>query len=238
MTSSSQQAREIVRACVETGSSAAWQQFIEHFHRLIAGVAMRTAARWNSYSSDLVDDFVQETLLKLSADRCRLLREFQYRHPDAIYGYIKVVTANLVNDYFRREGNEKHGGGVDAVEITTIQCAGDPRRAGSSFTIHREILLGQVESCIERCSQGESGERDKLVFRLYYRHGFTAKEIAALPDVGLEVKGVESLILRLTRLARAELNPEAPSSQVPALGTMAAGKGFSPENTSLKGEDK
>ena len=39
--------------------------------------------------------------------------------------------------------------------------------------------------------------RDRNVFWLYYREGLTAAEIAAIPAVGLSVKGVESLIHRM-----------------------------------------
>jgi RNA polymerase sigma-70 factor (ECF subfamily) len=45
-------------------------------------------------------------------------------------------------------------------------------------------------------------ERDKLVFLLYYRQGFTAKAIAELPGIQLSEKGVESCLLRLTRHLR------------------------------------
>jgi RNA polymerase sigma-70 factor (ECF subfamily) len=239
MTSPSQQAREIIRACAESGSSADWQAFVQHFHRLIAGVVLRTAARWSDYSPP-VDDLVQDAFLKLSADGCGLLRDFQENHPNAIYGYIKVITANLVNDYYRRERNKGHGGGAAVEEITSIQCSGDPRRAGSSFTIQREILLDQVEACVQRCTQGESGERDQLVFLLYYRQGFTAKEISALPQVGLSVKGVESVILRLTKLVRTELNVEDKFGKEPGLRTvsMEEEEGFSAAKPFMEGENK
>jgi RNA polymerase sigma-70 factor (ECF subfamily) len=240
MISTSQQAREIINACAESGSTAAWQAFVQHFRRLIAGVALRSAARWGDYSPDAVDDLVQETFLKLCAERCRLLREFQEDHPDAIYGYIKVITANLVNDYYRAQRAGKRGGGAAVEEITAIQCSGDPRREGSPFTIQREILLDQVEACVQRCTQGESRERDQLVFRLYYRQGFTAKAISALPQVGLSVKGVESVILRVTRLAKAELNTEAKFAQEPGLKTvsMKEEKGFATAKPFMKGENK
>lgn len=239
MTSPSLQARDIIRACAESGSSAAWLEFVQHFRRLIAGVALRSAARWGDYSPDAVDDLVQETFLKLCADGCRLLREFQEDHPDAIYGYIKVITANLVNDYYRAQRAGKRGGGATIEEITAIQCSGDPRREGSSFTIQREILLDQVEACVQRCTQGESGERDQLVFRLYYRQGFTAKAIAALPQIGLSVKGVESVILRITKLVRTELTAEDKLGKEPGLKTVSVEEeGFPAAKAFMKGENK
>ena len=44
------------------------------------------------------------------------------------------------------------------------------------------------------------------MFWLYYRVGLTANAIAALPSIGLSMKGVESTILRLIRLLRQEIS--------------------------------
>jgi len=235
MSYSSQDTRELIRACADPRNSAAWQEFMRRFQKLIAGVALRTCARWGEYSSEAVDDLVQETYLKLCADHCRLLKEFESQHSDAVFGYLKVVTANIVNDHFRALHAEKRGGGVSPEEITSIQCAADCDQLGSLSAIQREVLLGEIDAALERCTQGESGERDRLIFRLYYRQGFSAKAIAAFPDLGLTVKGVESAILRITRLVRAEITRQAKEE---AEGQAAAGeKGIPEEKSSLKGEE-
>jgi hypothetical protein len=43
------------------------------------------------------------------------------------------------------------------------------------------------------------------VFWLYYRAGCSAAEIAAVPGIDLTAKGVESLLLRMTRELRRRL---------------------------------
>ena len=50
-------------------------------------------------------------------------------------------------------------------------------------------------------------------FLTYYRRS-TAKEISALPEIGINIKCVESTLLRLTRLLRvaAEVEPPAVES--------------------------
>ncbi|HEY6348220.1 MAG TPA: sigma-70 family RNA polymerase sigma factor [Candidatus Angelobacter sp.] len=235
MSYDSQDTCELIRACADPRNSAAWQEFIRRFHKLIAGVAMRTCARWGEYSGGAADDLVQDTYLKLCADNCRLLLEFQGPHPDAIFGFIKVVTANIVNDHFRALHAEKRGGGVNPEDINSVQCATDCDQSGSLSAIQRAVLLGEIDHCLERCTQGESGERDRLIFRLYYGPcGFSAKDIAALPDVKLTVKGVESAILRITRLVRADVNRQAKEKAKAQAAT--AEKGISEEKPSLKGE--
>jgi hypothetical protein len=48
------------------------------------------------------------------------------------------------------------------------------------------------------------------IFWFFYEQGYTAKEISLLPNVGLTVKGVEAVILRLTRYVRERLEGNAP----------------------------
>jgi hypothetical protein len=40
------------------------------------------------------------------------------------------------------------------------------------------------------------------IFWFFYEQGYTAKEIAMLPNIGLTVKGVEAVLLRLGRYLR------------------------------------
>lgn len=221
---------ELIRACCDPQNAAAWRQFVHEFHKLIAGVVLRTCARWGERSPNVADDLVQDIYLKLCAENCRLLKEFQNRHPNAIYGYIKVVAGNIVNDHFRAVHAEKRGGGKPPEEITEGQYAAEPRQSGSCQAIERDVVLAEIDRCLERCTQGETAERDRLIFRLYYRQKFSAKEIAALPDVELTVKGVESAIFRLTRLVREQIAGANRRSRA------AGEKGFSQTKASLQGE--
>src|SRR6266853_1017087 len=104
---------ELIRACSYAADTPAWEEFIRRFHPMIAGVALRTARHWGEVSPQIVDDLVQETYLKLCCDSCRLLREFESRHPDAIYGFLKVVTANVVHDHFKAVRATKRGAGKE-----------------------------------------------------------------------------------------------------------------------------
>jgi RNA polymerase sigma-70 factor (ECF subfamily) len=92
---------ELANACLRTGGEPAWNDFVRRFQPLIASVAGRRARRWGEPSLDVLDDLIQETFLKLCADRRTLLQKFQPENPDAIFGYIKVLTANLVHDHFK-----------------------------------------------------------------------------------------------------------------------------------------
>jgi RNA polymerase sigma-70 factor (ECF subfamily) len=63
--------------------------------------AYRTARRWGETSLQIIDDLVQDIFLKLCSNRARLLREFQLDHPNAIFGFLKLVAVNVANDHFK-----------------------------------------------------------------------------------------------------------------------------------------
>jgi hypothetical protein len=68
---------KLLRRCIQTDDTAAWEEFIRRFHRLIAKVVLRTCIRWGTFSNETVDALIQVTYLKLSAVRFRLLSEFE-----------------------------------------------------------------------------------------------------------------------------------------------------------------
>jgi RNA polymerase sigma-70 factor, ECF subfamily len=199
---------ELILACMQTDDVAAWEEFVRRFQRLIASVAVRIARRWGEPSPHVIDDLVQETYLKLCADNFRLLRRFKSHHQDAFYGYLKVVTTNLVHDHFKAAHSSKRGSGT--IEFTTDEpvasATGVTGLASAVKSSERGVLLREIDAMIGRLAAGPQLQRSRRIFWLYYRFGFTASAIAALPYIGLNTKGVESTILRLTRLLRQELH--------------------------------
>ena len=197
----------LIDQCVE-GEVAAWEEFMRRYQRLIAGVVFRTAQKWRESSSSTLDDLVQETYLKLCADECRLLRAYDPKQPDAIYGYLKVITANVVHDRFKALHSEKRGGSQVVEDVTTLENRSvENDVSGSQHAMEREILLREIDAHLNASLSGDTADRDRTIFWLYYRQGFTTKAIASLPAIGLTMKGVESTIFRVTRMVRTRMAP-------------------------------
>ena len=190
----------LIELCID-GDAAAWEEFMRRYHRLIAGTVFRTTQKWREPSPATMDDLIQEIYLKLCADDYRLLRAYEPKHPDAIYGYLKVVTANVVHDRFKASHSEKRGGDQVMQDLTTLENQSDDS-LGSKQAMERQILLREIDAHLTASLSGDTAERDRTIFWLYYRQGFTTKAIASLPAIGLTMKGVESTILRITKLIR------------------------------------
>ncbi|HET7871300.1 MAG TPA: sigma factor, partial [Terriglobales bacterium] len=99
--------QEVLQLCLESKDEAPWLEFLCRFQPLIARVVVRCVRRRTTPQSSLVDDLVQETFLKLCANDCRALRNFDCDHEQALFGFVKKVAHNVVEDYFRTLYSQK-----------------------------------------------------------------------------------------------------------------------------------
>jgi len=206
---SSLSAVDLVQKCAHSKDVDAWRELVRRFHPIIAAAVLRIARRSCEPSRQLVDDLIQDTYLKLCNNHCRLLRSFHPEHSNSIYGFVKVMAANVVHDHFKAERAEKRGAGR-RMESFSEHLESDPeaRAAGSSAAMERQIRLHEIDDVLAHIAAGSDGMRNRMIFFLYYRQGLTASEIAALPALNLTTKGVESTIARMTHMIRSHITHE------------------------------
>ena len=93
---SSMSTEELIRACTELDDGAAWEEFVSRFQKAISLSIQRTSSQWGKDPAQFVGDLLQETYLKLCADKCRLLLEFAREHSDeVVLGYIRMIAINV-----------------------------------------------------------------------------------------------------------------------------------------------
>jgi RNA polymerase sigma-70 factor (ECF subfamily) len=197
---------ELIRACAEGNDGAAWDEFVFRFQKSISLSIKRTACQWGKDPVQFVDDLLQETYLKLCADRCRLLLEFSRQHSaEAVLGYIKTIAINVTHDHFKSLHSQKRGAGETDQLHENLDPAAQRGSFGGQEAMEREVFLQQVHDKLQNCAAGSNQERDCLIFWFYYLQGMSAKAIAALATIKLTAKGVEAVIFRLTRCVREHL---------------------------------
>lgn len=205
---------QLVRECAGSRNPELWAEFIRRFQPVIAAAVVRTARPFGDASRQLLDDLIQDTYLKLCENESRLLRSFQPRGDNSIYGYLKVVARNIVCDHFKSELAEKRGAGqIDTIE-ESLQI--DPKTEGSDGveSIHRMLQLDEINKALLKVTAGKDQQRKCMIFWLRHRQGLTASEIAALPSVELSTEGVESVLLRLTLMVRAQIGKNKRANSV------------------------
>jgi RNA polymerase sigma-70 factor (ECF subfamily) len=210
---------ELFSVCANGGDAAAWEEFMGRFNAVISRSVLRVTIRQGISDNAVVDDLVQETYLKLCANDCKLLKSFTPKYPKAEFAYLKVLATNVAHDYFKSRHTEKRGSDAKCEtldETIDVPSSESPRHA--LRPPERAVLINQIDRRLVSVVPPHELERARLVFWLYYRVGFTASGIAALPSVGLTTDGVESLLFRLTKLVRDSLvGPPEQSSNAKGL---------------------
>lgn len=161
---------------------------------MIASVIINTIRRWKEPSPSLVDDLIQDTYVKLLANDRKALRSIKNEYENTIFGYLKVVASNVVRDHFRQPINK-----VEEIELSDPVLPPGPDGHERLEFAHRKE---KVQAILETLSSSETYKRDVAIFWFFYEQGYTAKEISMLPNIGLTVKGVEAVLLRLSRYLR------------------------------------
>jgi RNA polymerase sigma-70 factor (ECF subfamily) len=202
---------DLAKACAHSADAAEWEEFVRRCAPLASLVALRISRLWVSGPSPpAVDDIVQEIFLKLCEQERRVLRDFEPRGEDSFLGLLRIVSASVANDHFRRLCSIKRGG---KVVTTPLVEEGGAMAAGTvhqTAQMQRSALFAQLDRKL-RAAAEVIGERDRALFWLYYRQGFTAEEIARLGVAGLTAKGVESAVRRVTAWLRKEI--ERPTAE-------------------------
>jgi len=196
---------QLVRKCAGSHDPELWQEFIRRFQPVIAAAVLRAACPFGDPPRQLLDDLIQDTYLKLCESDSRMLRSFRPQGENSIFGYLKVVAANIVRDHFKSELAGKRGAGqIDTFE-EPFEIDSKTKGANGETPIYRNVQLQEIDKALLKVTAGKDQQRKCAIFWLRHRQGLTASEIAALPSIGLSTEGVESVLLRLTILVRAQI---------------------------------
>jgi RNA polymerase sigma-70 factor, ECF subfamily len=193
---------ELVRACLGSKDEEAWAELILRFQVVIAAAVLRTARHWGEPLRPQLDDLIQDTYLKLCENDCRMLRSFQPRHEDSIYGFLKVVAANVVHDHFKSALAAKRGAGQTVAIMEPVQMHRKTAGADCFDAVSQRLQLEQIDKILTELTAGKDQARKRTIFWLRHRQGLTASEIASISSIGLTTEGVESVLTRLAAMIR------------------------------------
>ncbi len=194
---------ELVRLLLATRDEALraelWVEFWRRFQPVIARTVRRRIARYRWVDLDWVDDLVSETFFKICKDNYKALRKFEFRHENALHGFLKVMAARVAEDAIRKKNSDKEGGGQPLENLDDLTQPPSDRFSAAQSMLNN-LRMSEIENCLQQRKSEPNFARDHKTFWLYFRDGFTASEISELPDIGFKsVKGVESALLRLSK---------------------------------------
>jgi RNA polymerase sigma-70 factor (ECF subfamily) len=195
---------ELAKVCAHSSNAAEWEEFLRRCNPLASLIVARVVRMWTqSASPAIVEDILQEVFLKLCEQNRRILREFEAREEDSFLALLRIISGSVANDYFRRLNTAKRGG----KSVTSSLCE-DTFPVHSSGRDSKELQQAVLLSQLDRMmlsSPSAVSDRDRRLFWLYFRQGFTAEEIAGMTGSGLTPKGVESALRRVSKWIKEEM---------------------------------
>jgi len=222
-------ANRLARLCAFSAEAEEWTLFIAQITPTIALAARRMCALWGDVSSATVHDIVQDVFVRLCEDDRRVLREFDDRGNESFLKLLRVMASSITTDHFRRVNADKRGGRCTEISLDDPHAVEEISASRDTEAVEWAAMISQLDGLLRK-NGGRISARDRSLFWLYYRQGFTAEAISAIPDMGLSTKGVESALLRITRQLRETVQngPENPPSTGKIVISTMKRKGFSP----------
>jgi RNA polymerase sigma-70 factor, ECF subfamily len=219
-------ANRLARICAYSAQAPEWDEFVRLVWPVIALAARRVSAVWGDRSEGTINEIVQEVFVKLCEDERRILREFDDRGNDSFLKLMRMITASVGTDHFRRLRAEKRGGRSHSVPLDPHVDAEDVSDAKATAAVEWPSLMAQLDGLMKLFPETITA-RDRTIFWLYYRQGLTAEAISRISAIGLGTKGVESALQRVTRLLRHTIVHGKPKPGKKKLPSSIKGKGFS-----------
>jgi DNA-directed RNA polymerase specialized sigma24 family protein len=190
--------RELLQLCLDSGEEDAWTEFLSRIQGPIAAVISRTLGKLGQRST--VDDLVQNTWVKLFDNDRAALRRIRNEHENSIYAYVRSAAFHVAHDFIR--------GRVPSVSLEEL-VAFEP--TNSKWTdVFKDLRWNEVDRCLKTLSSDPNFERDYAIFGLYYKQGYSSREVAEIKRFKLSESGVEGVLLRLTRYVKGKLEPPNP----------------------------
>jgi RNA polymerase sigma-70 factor (ECF subfamily) len=190
---------ELWKQCVRNpDDNAKWEQLVHQQRPLFVRIVVRVFNRFGVQDPGDREDAVQEVCIKLNQQA--KAESFPTMEDSALEAYLRASIANSAHDFCRAKRARRRDVHVaKPLDESLADLVGD-----TTQDTDRALLLRQLEAL------AEGSPRDLSVFSLYYRQGLSAREISLLPSIGLNPKGVESLIKRMAEGIRKKLKGETP----------------------------
>lgn len=134
---------------------------------------------------------MQDVYAKLCAKGFETLRRISAETPGELFSYLRTMGSTVAIDSIRSWLTLKHGSGSVHESIEDYAQAPDE---SAQAEIERDILLQQVDACLKRNAAVPT--RDRTIFWMYYREGYTTAAIAKIKSFDLTTHGVDSALRR------------------------------------------
>jgi RNA polymerase sigma factor (sigma-70 family) len=182
---------------------AAWLEFIARFELILVKAIRITCRRYAPtflLSHEDMKDLIQQVFVKLSDNDYRSLRELKCYKESSVKLYLYAVASNTALDFMRTmqpvqrcqtsQVRENHYVQSNGRQTDQISASG----TNPEEEYLQKELMDRVLAVVDKESGEKTKERNRKIFMMAHRDGFTRSEIAASEDIDLKKPGVNSFL--------------------------------------------
>jgi RNA polymerase sigma factor (sigma-70 family) len=184
---------DLAAACAR-GEGHAWAELLRRYDGKVRSALRRTGAPEDE------DDLRQEVWARLLANDRAALRRFRADRAGSLRVFIGQVARRVAIDHGRARRMRPRGCGEEPAFLASSA-------PGPIDLLHHASQSRRLAAALDAVARvAEHPARDRDILRLHFEDGWLPAEIAGM-DLGISVRGVESL-LRRARQKLAELLSE------------------------------
>ena len=208
----------LIKKCAESlENQSTWLEFIRRFDRHIKLSVLR-AYRLLSINlsqreilNEDIRDLVQEVYIRLVKNNCKVLKRFKPKYDHALYGYLSIICASVVKDFFKKFSRLKRRVYIESIDErpTIIQknkliTNSMPSFIGSNpeKRVIAKDLLQKVKSHFNSANSTKENRRKELLFQLYFIHGMSIKDISRIKGLNISHSNANIIIWRMKKEIR------------------------------------
>jgi RNA polymerase sigma factor (sigma-70 family) len=195
----------LIRACAN-GDEAAWNAFVDRFHRRIVILVARALKTGPCQSSETHGELVQDVYVRLLAHDRRALDAWRGSSECSFASYLATIVHAVVCDSLKKQKSRKRAASLVALDADDGPAVRDlvaaPATASPEHALSEQSASDRVRDLLARVERGPLAYRNSLVFMLHVVDGLTASEIACLPGLDMTISNVETVLRRTKQRLR------------------------------------
>jgi DNA-directed RNA polymerase specialized sigma24 family protein len=202
-------------------------------HTITQALSKKMAAAGYEGIRLMIEDTVNETYCRLFQQDCQALRSFKCRYQNSIFAYLRTISLHMVSNQMRTYRRRHANGQLQSLEAmqenSRTQLAGSTSEvaiAGDESAEHK-ALEHLVHASFRVVFRDTKVNRNFIIFKLHFLHGYHGHEIARIKGLGLSERGVNVTADRIRQWLRQEdgtANAPAIKAARPRLKTRASRK--------------
>lgn len=203
---------ELITLCCDEENHAAWDEFINRFHKQISLFTFRETRTYKFKETDITE-LLQEIYLRLLSSNRKVLKDFRGSSDASISAYLLTVVRSVVTDQIRREIAQKRYAAELSLntplkgdqELTIADLIPANEESSPAYITNEKITLDKLKKILKVSLSGSNAKRDSIIFHLHVINGLSCREIAELPAFSMTTANVQAVVFRTKERVRETL---------------------------------